>query len=164
MVQSVCLTSRGSGVRLPLLPPPERANRSKILKSYDFGIFCFMPLPKYGNGSPVKVCVYLQNGNFGANRTLLESLVNNLVVNALRHNRPDGEITVTVSDRQLSVANTSDAPALDSRLIFSRFYRPSEKSRGNGLGLAIVKAVCDYHGWTVSYSYDAGIHRFTVVF
>ena len=33
-----------------------------------------------------------------ANRTLLESLVNNLVVNAVRHNRPDGGITVTVSE------------------------------------------------------------------
>ena len=43
MVQSVCLTSRGSGVRLPLLPPPGRANQSKILKSGDFGIFCFIP-------------------------------------------------------------------------------------------------------------------------
>ena len=29
LVQSVCLTSRGSGVRLPQLPPPERANQSK---------------------------------------------------------------------------------------------------------------------------------------
>ena len=45
LVQSVCLTSRGSGVRLPLLPPPERANQRKILKSTDFGIFCFMPVP-----------------------------------------------------------------------------------------------------------------------
>ena len=26
LVQSVCLTSRGSGVRLPLLPPPDREN------------------------------------------------------------------------------------------------------------------------------------------
>ena len=43
LVQSVCLTSRGSGVRLPLLPPPARANQSKILKSGDFGIFCFIP-------------------------------------------------------------------------------------------------------------------------
>ena len=43
LVQSVCLTSRGSGVRLPLLPPPGRANQSKILKSGDFGIFCFIP-------------------------------------------------------------------------------------------------------------------------
>ena len=42
MVQSVCLTSRGSGVRLPQLPPPESANQSKILKSSDFGIFLFV--------------------------------------------------------------------------------------------------------------------------
>ena len=44
LVQSVCLTSRGSGVRLPLLPPPGRANQSKILKSGDFGIFCYILL------------------------------------------------------------------------------------------------------------------------
>ena len=43
LVQSVCLTSRGSGVRLPQLPPPERENQSKILKSGDFGIFCLWP-------------------------------------------------------------------------------------------------------------------------
>ncbi len=47
LVQSVCLTSRGSGVRLPLLPPPERANQSKILKSSDFGIFCFWPEQRF---------------------------------------------------------------------------------------------------------------------
>ena len=44
LVQSVCLTSRGSGVRLPLLPPPARVNQSKILKSSDFGIFCYIIL------------------------------------------------------------------------------------------------------------------------
>ena len=45
MVQSVCLTSRGSGVRLPLLPPPARVNQSKILKSSDFGIFLLYNTP-----------------------------------------------------------------------------------------------------------------------
>lgn len=99
-----------------------------------------------------------------ANRTLLESLVNNLVVNAVRHNRPDGGITVTVSDRKLSVTNTSDSPSLDSNMIFKRFYRPSEKTKGNGLGLAIVKAVCDYHGWKVGYHYADGEHCFEVNF
>ena len=99
-----------------------------------------------------------------ANRTLLESLVNNLVVNAVRYNRPGGEIYLTVSDRELTVSNTSDEPALDARLIFNRFYRPSEKVKGNGLGLAIVRAICEYHGWTVSYRYEKGRHRFTVRF
>ena len=54
------------------------------------------------------------------------------------------------------VSNTSDEEALDKGLIFNRFYRPSEKVKGNGLGLAIVKAVCDYHGWKISYIYSDG--------
>ena len=99
-----------------------------------------------------------------ANRTLLESLVNNLVVNAVRHNRPKGEIYLSLQGRELTIANTSDEPTLDERLIFSRFYRPSEKVKGNGLGLAIVRAICEYHGWTVQYRYKEGMHRFTVKF
>ena len=62
------------------------------------------------------------------------------------------------------VSNTSDEPALDARLIFNRFYRPSEKVKGNGLGLAIVKAVCEYHGWDVEYKYNDNRHCFIVNF
>lgn len=97
-----------------------------------------------------------------ANRTLMESMVSNLVVNAVRHNKPDGEIRICVKEGSLSVENTSDEPALNADLIFNRFYRPSEKVAGNGLGLAIVKAVCDYHGWTVAYEYRDNLHVFTV--
>lgn len=99
-----------------------------------------------------------------ANRSLLESLVNNLVVNALRHNRPGGEIFITVSDGRLVISNTSDNPALDGTLIFNRFYRPPGQVKGNGLGLAIVKAICEYHGWEVTYRYQDGWHRFIVSF
>ncbi len=99
-----------------------------------------------------------------ANRSLLESMVNNLVVNAVRHNKAGGEITISLADGQLTVCNTSDEPALNENQIFNRFYRPSEKAMGNGLGLSIVKAVCDYHGWKISYSYLDGKHNFTVNF
>ena len=99
-----------------------------------------------------------------ANRTLLESLVNNLIVNAVRHNRPQGEIVLAISGNELTVSNTSNEPALDEKLIFNRFYRPSEKVKGNGLGLAIVKAICEYHGWSVRYNYIGNRHIFTVAF
>lgn len=99
-----------------------------------------------------------------ANRSLLESMVNNLVVNAVRHNKTSGEITVFLSDNRLMVSNTSDDAALDADQIFNRFYRPSEKTTGNGLGLAIVKAVCDYHGWKILYAYADGKHQFVVIF
>lgn len=99
-----------------------------------------------------------------ANRSLLESMINNLIVNAVRHNKTGGEITVSLSDNRLTVSNTSDDAVLDENQIFNRFYRPSEKTTGNGLGLSIVKAVCDYHGWKISYDYADEKHLFMVIF
>ena len=99
-----------------------------------------------------------------ANRSLLESMINNLVVNAVRHNATGGSILITADAEHLSVANTSDEPALDSRCIFNRFYQSGDKRNGNGLGLAIVKAICDYHSWQIRYSYKTGEHTFEVLF
>lgn len=99
-----------------------------------------------------------------ANRSLFESLIANLVVNAVRHNRKGGWITVTVRADGFSVVNTSDAGRLDADHIFNRFYRPAGNGTGNGLGLAIVKAVCDYHGWSVAYDCHEGLHEFNVKF
>lgn len=115
-------------------------------------------------GITIKEELPQENIAINGNRTLLESLVNNLAINAIRHNRTDGEITIKVIDRHLSVENTSDEPALDTNLIFNRFYRPSEKTKGNGLGLAIVKAICDYHGWSIFYKHTDNRHTFTVAF
>ncbi len=99
-----------------------------------------------------------------ANRPLLESMLNNLVVNAVRHNRAGGNILLSIKKDTLAVSNTSDEPPLDAAHIFNRFYRPAQNKQGNGLGLAIVKAVCDYHGWTVTYAYTEGNHTFKVRF
>lgn len=100
-----------------------------------------------------------------ANKALLESLVNNLVVNAVRHNRADGEIIIMTDKSSLTVSNTSDTnKPLDHSHIFNRFYRPMGKEKGNGLGLAIVKAICDYHGWSVNYKYEKNMHIFSVSF
>jgi|LAHS01.1.fsa_nt_gb signal transduction histidine kinase len=98
------------------------------------------------------------------NEALLESLITNLVVNAVRHNRPEGHIIIEVDRDALTVANTSDEQPLDATHIFSRFYRVKENQKGNGLGLAIVKSICDYHKWQVGYHYQAGIHSFQVNF
>lgn len=96
-----------------------------------------------------------------ANAILLESLVNNLVVNAVRHTpvSSHGVVAITITDGAFSVSNPSDGSALDATGIFRRFG--SGKSV-NGLGLAIAKAICDYHGWSIDYGHDGFMHRFTV--
>lgn len=99
-----------------------------------------------------------------ANRALLESMVNNLVVNAIRHNKTGGTVDIIIASRSLTVSNTSDEGPLDTKLIFKRFYHTTSQQQGNGLGLAIVKSVCQYHGWIISYEYHEHRHKFKVGF
>lgn len=94
-----------------------------------------------------------------ANRTLLESLVTNLAVNAVRSS---GTADITLTGTRLVVSNPStDGKALDRDRLFHRFAQTSGK-RGNGLGLAIAKAICDFHHWTIEYAFTDGRHLFTV--
>ncbi len=96
------------------------------------------------------------------NQVLLDSLIANLVVNAVRHNTSDGYISLHVTDTELTVTNTSDEGPLNPDHVFSRFYRNQQNQKGNGLGLAIVKSICNYHHWTIGYRYCQGKHQFTV--
>lgn len=111
----------------------------------------------------------------GANPVLLECLVKNLVVNAIRHSPDKGEINITVGDSSLTVSNDSaEGKPLDEKKLFCRFstagtqqqdsHKGTARQKGNGLGLAIVKAICDFHHWTVSYRFKNGRHLFVVDF
>lgn len=95
---------------------------------------------------------------------LFESLVNNLVVNAIRNSAPNSVIGIEVDDWSMTVSNKNDTGKLDEKHLFQRFHKIGDLKSGNGLGLAIVKAICDYHGWIIRYSFEKGMHRFQVIF
>ena len=99
-----------------------------------------------------------------ANRTLLESLVNNLITNAIKHNIPNGNLSVELEQSKLIVSNTGTGKGLNREMLFRRFGQMNEKVKGSGLGLAIVKQICVQYGWDIAYDYENGMHRFTVVF
>jgi signal transduction histidine kinase len=85
---------------------------------------------------------------------LVESLVSNLVDNALRHNLIEGqiEISTATSDGQatIHIRNTGHVVPSDQleRLFrpFQRLGNPRTHTDGHGLGLAIVKAIANAHG------------------
>jgi two-component system OmpR family sensor kinase len=110
--------------------------------------------------------VFLKGGNCTvfANLTLSEMMLNNLLVNAFRHTGADGTIVVSCGKGCISVSNTAIAGKLDANKIFARFNHSSEADRGNGIGLAIVKAICDFHGWKIEYSFQEGMHHFSILF
>ena len=72
----------------------------------------------------------------------LARLVDNLVGNALKYNRDDQPVTVTLAGTRLTVEDRGVGIADTSR-IFDPFYRERTDRKGSGLGLAVVKAVCD---------------------
>lgn len=99
-----------------------------------------------------------------ANISLTEVLVNNLFLNAIRHNLPNGTIEVLIEKNTLRFSNTGTAGALDGEKLFNRFSKIDSSGQGNGLGLAIVKKIATLNGWTVEYEFSQDLHRFTVTF
>ncbi|MFD0475263.1 sensor histidine kinase [Nonomuraea thailandensis] len=87
---------------------------------------------------------------------LIESLVANLVDNAIRHNRTDGHMTVTTrvcgTQAALTVANSGPVvPGDQVQRLFQPFQKLAAGRRdGYGLGLAIVHAVTQAHRATLT--------------
>lgn len=85
----------------------------------------------------------------------LDSLVTNLVDNAVRHGAGKPvDITVLASDRHGVVLSVRDRgpklPAEHFARVFERFYTTERARGGTGLGLAIVKAIAEAQGGSVS--------------
>ncbi|MEU6713524.1 HAMP domain-containing sensor histidine kinase [Nonomuraea sp. NPDC046802] len=96
-------------------------------------------------------------------RGLIESLVANLIDNAIRHNHADGQVEVATqtSGTQVALTVTNTGPVIPGDQI-QRLFQPFQKlapdrhgrGDGYGLGLAIVNAVTQAHHATLT----AGAH------
>jgi signal transduction histidine kinase len=93
---------------------------------------------------------------------LAESLLTNLVSNAIRHNWPGGHIEVRSTTDELQLSNTGPALATEPVKLFDRFRKEANGHDSPGLGLAIVKQICETYQLKVSYHYAEGIHTLTL--
>lgn len=95
------------------------------------------------------------------NGDLTEVLINNLLINAIRHTSPGGSLKVSLSKSDFEISNSGEQ-ALNPDLLFKRFSRMSTDNSGSGLGLSIVQEICRLHNWQVTYSFENGQHIFFV--
>lgn len=95
------------------------------------------------------------------NSILTEILINNLIINAIRHTSPGGFIAIQLTDSSFEVSN-SGAEKLNTDFLFKRFSKLSTDNSGSGLGLAIIQEICRFHHWTISYRFENNHHIFTV--
>lgn len=103
------------------------------------------------------------NIEVSGNRVLIEMLVNNLLINAIRYSPNKGAISILLTPQCLQVKNPGTS-TLNVDQIFKRFGSGSMESPGTGLGLALVKQISARYKWEVSYSFQSNQHAFTVVF
>ena len=109
-----------------------------------------------------------------ANREMMEELLYNLVSNAIRYNRPYGNVVVSVNREEEQVHLTVEDTGIgisqaDQERVFERFYRVdksrSKSTGGTGLGLAIVKHVVQCHGAKLNMQSQLGAGtRIDVIF
>ena len=118
---------------------------------YEIALTCQAMLEPSADKHNIKVLVDGNTTIINANKTMMEELIYNLCDNAIRYNKKNGHVWITVNDNTLMVSDDGIgiSDEYQSR-IFERFFRVdksrSKKTGGTGLGLAIVKHIVELHG------------------
>lgn len=96
-----------------------------------------------------KTIEFQAEGSFfvSGNQHAIESVLTNLIANAIRAEPKGGRILARVAENGIiSIEDHGEGvPFADREMIFEPFWRKSEATPGTGLGLAIAKELTDLH-------------------
>lgn len=117
------------------------------------------------NNAGVELSIEGEKSEFVGIPSLLNEIVYNLCDNAIKYNKNDGHVSVSVtSDEKKVVLTVSDdgigIPLEQQERIFERFYRVdkshSKEVGGTGLGLSIVKHAVSLHNGKIELRSQLG--------
>lgn len=98
------------------------------------------------------------------NRSLISTLIVNLLKNSVAHNVDGGEVGIEIGTDFIAISNSGADAKLDDEKIFNRFYQGGTKSGTYGLGLPIVQSICKLYGFRIEYSFVDNLHCFKIFF
>lgn len=131
----------------------ESVDLAKLIRTVSSDLF------DKANLKNVSVCCFGENVFTTGKTALIKHLVTNLVDNAIKYNKDNGSVTVSVTHNDdgavLTVSDTGyGIEKQNLERVFDRFFRMDNKRyyevEGVGLGLAIAKKICDLHRATIS--------------
>ena len=94
-------------------------------------------------------------------KILVDMLMNNLLGNAILHNKEKGRLIIELDMHFIKFSNSGEVIIPESRRLFERFYQRGATG-STGLGLAISKQICRSFGWDLNYTFKNQLHIFTV--
>ena len=105
-----------------------------------------------------------------SNKTQVLELIYNLCDNAIKYNKENGSVLITISENEIVISDTGiGIPKEYQDRIFERFFRVdkshSKKVDGTGLGLSIVKHIAKQNNIEITVDSKSGEgSKFTVLF
>ncbi len=116
-----------------------------VIKSYQTKI----------NNKNIKLNLNIDNVILNCNKEQLETLFSNLLDNAIKYNKDNGTIDISLTKEYFKIKDSGiGIPKEEQNRVFERFYRvdkaKSKETGGTGLGLAIVKHICEKFGYSVT--------------
>ena len=143
--------------------PGMESERFDVLSMTEGIIESLLPSAERGN---ITLSVTGEHVTVDTVRQILCEMVYNLCDNAIKYNRPGGDVAVTISGAEdggvsITVKDTGiGIPFEQQNRVFERFYRVdksgSESAGGTGLGLSIVKHGAAYLGASVTLDSKPG--------
>ncbi|MRI74709.1 HAMP domain-containing histidine kinase [Enterococcus mundtii] len=118
-----------------------------------------------------KLVVNLKGEKIIGNKNDIDKILDNLLSNAFKYTKHEGEISLFFDGKQLVIENEVNQILTEEELskIFQPFYRPdfsrSRDTGGSGLGLFIVQQLFEKYGWEYSFKSTANSRMcFSVIF
>ena len=152
-------------LQLSELDTRETTFEKEQLNLYGMAATCVEMLKIQAEANKISLSVKGKSAWINGNRSMIEELLYNLCSNAIRYNKPNGSVEISVEEVSegilLKVTDTGiGISKKHQEHIFERFYRV-DKSRskergGTGLGLAIVKHIVSEHQATISLESEEG--------
>ena len=116
------------------------------------------------NAKNIKIEVnLLDNKKVNMDKYLAETMIANLLKNAIIHNSKGGEILIELTNQDLIITNSGNKLAFAEKDIFKRFSRSEYNKQSLGIGLSIVKRICDLYNFSIDYRFSTN-HIFSIHF
>ena len=81
-----------------------------------------------------------KNATINSNQNGVDRIIDNILTNACKYNKKNGEVFISYEDKKLIIEDTG-VGIKDIKKIFDRYYKENEN--GLGIGLSIVKQLCE---------------------
>jgi signal transduction histidine kinase len=95
---------------------------------------------------------------------LAESLIMNLLGNAVKHSDAGGIIHIWLDRSCFEISNQGKPISVPASKLFDRFFKTDKSAESYGLGLSIVKEICRLNKWEIDYKCEDILHTLCIKF